>query len=172
MSVASYKFMLSNSINCKIFYFSAITSPIDSPRTLSPNSNPSHFSFGPSYPPVKPRSLVSTFEGRRLSVQSLPSSGYGTNTPSSVLSSSACSSLVCSFQYKTERSLFFIRDRTVESVESLSFYEFCPIFSLVKIFSAFDSAYSVENPFLKVENLLTLLPQFASPRICRVWPKV
>ena len=76
-----------------INFISAVTSPIDSPRTLSPNSNPPHFTFGPSYPVSKPRSLVSTIEGRRWSVASLPSSGYGTNTPSSVLSS-ACSSQV------------------------------------------------------------------------------
>ncbi|XP_078485413.1 microtubule-associated serine/threonine-protein kinase 3-like isoform X3 [Ciona intestinalis] len=67
-----------------------VSSPMDSPRNLSPNNQPSHFSFAPSY--VKPRPFVATMDGRRWSVASLPSSGYGTNTPSSVLSSSACSS--------------------------------------------------------------------------------
>ncbi|CAK8685522.1 unnamed protein product [Clavelina lepadiformis] len=71
----------------------AVTSPMDSPRNLSPSNQPAHFSFGPSYVASKPRSLMAAIDGRRWSVASLPaSSGYGTNTPSSVLSSSACSS--------------------------------------------------------------------------------
>uniref|UniRef100_H2Y6L3 non-specific serine/threonine protein kinase n=1 Tax=Ciona savignyi TaxID=51511 RepID=H2Y6L3_CIOSA len=67
-----------------------LSSPMDSPRNISPNNQPGHFSFAPAY--VKPRQFVAAMEGRRWSVTSLPSSGYGTNTPSSVLSSSACSS--------------------------------------------------------------------------------